>query len=143
LQSGNVVFDGGRRTPAALEPVLERATAKHLGVSVDFLVRTAAEWQAIVAGNPFGEQARRDPGHLVVACLKSAPPAKNVTALHAAIRGREMVQARGRDLYIVYPDGIGRSKLTTALIEKTLGTRCTARNWNTVLKLAEQVKKPA
>jgi uncharacterized protein (DUF1697 family) len=37
--------------------------------------------------------------------------------------------------YIVYPDGIGRSRLTNQLIEKMLGTRGTGRNWNTVLKL--------
>lgn len=43
---------------------------------------------------------------------------------------------QGRHAYIVYPDGIGRSKLTTALIEKHLGTRVTGRNWNTVRKLA-------
>jgi uncharacterized protein (DUF1697 family) len=35
----------------------------------------------------------------------------------------------------VYPEGVGSSRLTTALIEKKLGTRGTARNWNTVLKL--------
>lgn len=46
----------------------------------------------------------------------------------------------GRTLYAVYPDGQGRSKLTTALIERTLQTRCTARNWNTVLKIAEAVR---
>jgi uncharacterized protein (DUF1697 family) len=42
----------------------------------------------------------------------------------------------GKQLYIVYPDGIGRSRLTVALIEKKLGTRGTGRNWNTALKLA-------
>jgi uncharacterized protein (DUF1697 family) len=139
LQSGNVVFDGGRRQPAALEKLLERETSKQLGVSPDYLVRTAAEWQAIVAGNPFPKEAQRDPGHLVLNCLKKAPPAKNVAALQAAIRGPEIVRAVGRDLYIVYPDGIGRSKLTTALIESKLGTRGTGRNWNTVLKLAALV----
>ena len=46
------------------------------------------------------------------------------------------MRANGRELYIVYPDGIGRSKLTNQLIERMLGTRGTARNWNTVLKLA-------
>jgi uncharacterized protein (DUF1697 family) len=45
------------------------------------------------------------------------------------------VCAGGRELYIVYPDGIGRSKLTIAVIERTLATRGTARNWNTVRKL--------
>jgi len=54
----------------------------------------------------------------------------------AAIAGPEMVRADGRHLYIVYPDGIGRSRLTNALFEKKLGIRGTARNWNTVLKIA-------
>jgi uncharacterized protein (DUF1697 family) len=57
-------------------------------------------------------------------------------ALRAAIRGREVVRADGTHAYAVYPDGIGRSKLTNPLIEKALGTSVTGRNWNTVLKLA-------
>ena len=58
-----------------------------------------------------------------------------VAALQQAIVGREVVQAGGHHAYVVYPDGIGRSRLTSALIEKALGTRTTGRNWNTVLKL--------
>jgi uncharacterized protein (DUF1697 family) len=46
-----------------------------------------------------------------------------------------VVRAEGRQAYIVYPNGIGRSRLTNALIEKKLRTRGTGRNWNTVLKL--------
>jgi uncharacterized protein (DUF1697 family) len=67
--------------------------------------------------------------------LRDEVSAANVAALQKAIVGREVVRAKGRCLYVVYPDGIGRSKLTTAIIEKKLGTRGTARNWNTVLKL--------
>jgi len=67
--------------------------------------------------------------------LRRAPDAKAVKALQAAIQGREVVRASGTHLYIVYPDGVGRSRLTNALIEKKLDTRGTARNWNTVLKL--------
>jgi uncharacterized protein (DUF1697 family) len=119
-----------------LEKLLEKETATRLGVAADYLVRTAGEWQAIVAGNPYTDEAQSDPGHLVVVCLKSAPSAKNVAALQAAIRGRETIRAAGRNLYIVYPDGIGRSKVTTSLIESKLTTRGTGRNWNTVLKLA-------
>ena len=58
-------------------------------------------------------------------------------ALQDAIKGREVVKARGKQAYFVYPDGMGRSKLTIKMIEKALGTRGTARNWNTVLKLGE------
>ena len=51
-------------------------------------------------------------------------------------KGRETFRADGRQLYIVYPDGAGTSKFSHAVIEKKLGMRGTARNWNTVLKLA-------
>ena len=49
--------------------------------------------------------------------------------------------AVGRHAYIVYPDGIGRSRLTNKLIDSKLGTRGTGRNWNTVLKLADLVRE--
>jgi uncharacterized protein (DUF1697 family) len=136
LQSGNVVFEGDRRKPAELERVLEEATARKLGVETDYFVRTAKEWGEIVATNPFRREAKEDPGHLLVVCLKKAVSVGDVKALQAAIRGPEIVRAERRQAYIVYPDGVGRSKLTAALIEAKLGARTTARNWNTVLKLA-------
>ena len=135
LQSGNLVFRGGTRTGAALERWLEAEAAKRLALQTAFLVRTAAEWRAVVARNPFPEEAERDPARLVVVFLRDAPPAKAVRALQAAITGRETVRATGAHAYIVYPDGQGRSRLTAAVIEKHLGTRGTARNWNTVLKI--------
>jgi uncharacterized protein (DUF1697 family) len=137
LQSGNLVFQSDHLTGAALEHLLEVETAKRLKVSTDYFIRGAAECKKIVARNPFPEAAAKDPGHLVVIFLKSAPPAKNVAALRAAIQGPEIIHGDGKQLYVVYPAGIGRSKLTVALIEKKLGSRGTGRNWNTVLKLAE------
>jgi uncharacterized protein (DUF1697 family) len=136
LQSGNLVFRSDTRSGATLERVLETEAAKRLGLETDFFVRSAAEWQEIVENNPFPDEAKRDPGHLLVMCLKDAPAAPDVNALQDAIRGREIVRAKGRAAYLVYPDGIGRSRLTSALIEKKLGTSGTCRNWNTVLKLA-------
>ncbi|HEY8106092.1 MAG TPA: DUF1697 domain-containing protein [Gemmatimonadales bacterium] len=136
LQSGNLVFRSDARSSAAIERTLEAEAVKRLGLETDFFVRSAAEWAAIVAGNPFPEEARRDPARLLVMCLKHAPAAGDVRALGEAIRGRETVRADGRTAYIVYPDGVGRSRLTAALLEKKLGTRSTGRNWNTVLKLA-------
>lgn len=136
LQSGNIVFSGGRRTTAALEQMLERAAATQLGLETDFFVRTGKEWHAVIDANPFPREAKDDPSHLLAVILKDEVSAATVTELQKAIVGREVVRAKGRCAYVVYPDGIGRSKLTTAMIEKKLGTRGTARNWNTVLKLA-------
>lgn len=135
LQSGNAVFESESATGKQLEHLLERATAKKLGVDTDYFVRTAAQWHAIVADNPFPDEARADPAHLVVTLLKERPTPGQVTALQNAITGREVVRAKGDHAYTVYPDGIGRSRLTPALTEKHLGTSYTGRNWNTVLKL--------
>ena len=136
LQSGNLVFGANGRSAAQLERLLETEAAKRIDLQTDFFVRTAKEWKDVVARNPFRKEAARDPGHLVVMFLKGAPSVTGVKALQMAITGPEVVAAAGKHLYIVYPDGIGRSRLTNALVDKQLGTRGTGRNWNTVLKLA-------
>jgi uncharacterized protein (DUF1697 family) len=141
LQSGSVVFGGGGKNGAALESFLEAEIEKRLKLRTDVLVRTAQEWDAVVQANPFPREAVDDPSHLLVLPLKSAPPAVNVAALQAAIPRREVVRAVGRELYAYYPDGIGESKLTVALIERKLGTRCSGRNWNTVLKIQAAVRE--
>lgn len=135
LQSGNLVFRS-QPTGAALEARLEKEAEARLGLTTDFLVRTAAEWAKIVAANPYAAMAKDDPGHLLVMALKSPPDAAGLEALRAWIPGRETIEANGRELYITYPDGVGTSKLTNTVIERRLKTRGTARNWNTVTKLA-------
>jgi uncharacterized protein (DUF1697 family) len=139
LQSGNLVLDAGRTSPSTLGSKLETALTDKLGLKTDVLVRTAKEWRALMAANPFSDAAKDDPSHLVVMPLKKAPAKDALAALRAAIKGRESVEIAGRELYIIYPDGIGRSKLTTKLIESKLATRGTGRNWNTVVKLAALV----
>jgi uncharacterized protein (DUF1697 family) len=134
LQSGNVVFQSGAR-PGALERRLEAESEKRLGLEAEFFVRTAQEWKAIVAGNPFPAEARTHPGLLVVMFLKRAPEPERFRALTAAITGPEIVRPAGRQAYVFYPAGSGNSRLTSSLIDRTLATRGTGRNWNTVLKL--------
>jgi len=136
LQSGNLVFGAPSATPASLERALQGAIADTLGVRTEVMIRTDGEWDEVIARNPFRAEATADPSHLLVMALKRAPKAGDVDALCAAIKGRELVKANGRELYLVYPDGIGRSKLTAAVIEKAVGAPGTARNWNTVVKLA-------
>lgn len=134
LQSGNAVFTT-TKTAASIEAMLEREIRARLHFETDFFVRTAAEWIDAVGRNPYPAEAASDPARLVMVSLRHEPSAAAVTTLAAAIKGPERVRAAGRQLYIVYPDGQGRSKLTGAMIEKLLETRGTARNWNTVLKL--------
>lgn len=136
LQSGNLIFRCATQKDAGLEGLLEAEAEKRLGLRADFLIRSAREWKEVVAHNPFRKEAERDPSHLVVMFLKRPAEAKIVKAVQVSITGPEILRADGRQVYIVYPAGIGKSRLTNVLLEKRLGIRGTARNWNTVLKLA-------
>ena len=135
LQSGNAVFRGAAKAPAKLEALLEAEAKKRFGLTCDFHIRTAAELQAVIDANPLKSEAKKDPGHLLVSFYRDALDAAKVKAAQAAITGPEIVRCDGRHLYAFYPDGIGNSK-ASAVIGKTLGVHGTARNWNTVQKLA-------
>jgi uncharacterized protein (DUF1697 family) len=136
LQSGNVVFRAKAPNSTHVERLLASEAKAKLGLDLDFFVRSAKDWKMVVERNPFPEEASRDPAHLVVMFLKDAPSAGSLAELRASIRGREVVGLDGRQVYIVYPNGIGRSRLTNAVIEARLRTRGTGRNWNTVLRVA-------
>ena len=139
LNSGNAVFRSKSTAGADLEKLLETEFAQRVGRPTEFFVRTAEEWESVIARNPMTDEARRDPGHLLVVVLKRTPTNQEVDALRAAIDGPEVVKADGKQAYIYYPAGVGQSKLTAKLIEKKLGCPGTGRNWNTVLKLAAMV----
>ena len=139
LQSGNLVFEAPRAPDASLEARLETALKSRFGFAVDVICRSAVEWARLVAANPFPDAARNDPAHLLAMPLKTAPVDGGLERLRAAIKGREEAALIGRDLYVVYPDTIGRSKLTMNVVERQLGAPTTGRNWNTVLKLAEMI----
>jgi uncharacterized protein (DUF1697 family) len=83
---------------------------------------------------------RADQSKLLVMFLAAVPDAAAQAALinwHKEKRLKEMLEPRGPEIYLYYPDGIGRSKLTSAVIESKLDTAGTARNWNTLTKLVE------
>lgn len=135
LQTGNLVFGADTDRADALEQEIEKAATARLGLKSDVMVRDADSWQALVEANPFQAEARADPAHLVLLVLKGDPSPSAQTAVEAAVKGRERVHVSGRSAYVVFPDGIGRSKLTIGVLERCLGTRATGRNWNSVAKI--------
>ena len=142
LQSGNLVFSAGDHKAAELERRLEAGIAERIGVKTEVCVRTAATWRRLVQANPFPEAARADPSHLLLIAFKSPPSPDAPEALAAVYDGPEQVRVAEGHAYIVYPEGIGRSKLTPALLGKHIG-QGTARNWNTVLKLEDMLGEPS
>jgi len=141
--AGSAVVDAPDRTTSArLEAMVESGLAREAGLVTDAFARGPEEWAGIVRANPFPAAAQEDPAHLVVTTLKDQPKPAAWPALERAIQGRERVAPGIRCAYVVYPDGIGRSKLTPAVIERHLGFRGTSRNWNTVLALRDLVAQP-
>jgi uncharacterized protein (DUF1697 family) len=141
VATGNAVI-AAKAADAALEAKIEKGLETTLGQSTEVFVRAGAELAAIVAANPFPAIARDDPSHLVVIFLKGEPQDAAVEALRGKITGPEEVAAGPGCLYASYPVDIGHSKLTAARIERALKLRGTARNWNTVLKMAELTRDP-
>jgi uncharacterized protein (DUF1697 family) len=139
LQTGNLVFASGRRSTTALEKLLEKGARERLDLQTEFMVRSASEWEAIVRANPFKDAAEQDPSRLVVMFLKAPVRKGAVQELGRINPGPEILHAAERELYIVFPNGQGRSKLPVLMTDTRLGTRATGRNWNTVLKLLAAV----
>jgi len=139
LQSGNLVADSGGRSTCEIEARLEAAILAEMGVETAVCVRSAGTWFALVEANPFPKAAKDDPAHLLLVAFKTPPKADGPERLAEVYDGPEQVRLAGDHAYIVYPQGIGRSKLTPALLGRHLGQGA-ARNWNTVLKLQEMLK---
>jgi uncharacterized protein (DUF1697 family) len=125
IQSGNVVF-ASTLGEAKVKVALEAALTVHMGKPSRAVVRSAAEIADVLKRNPF---ARRPPNRVIVAFLDAPAPHEALDALLAP--GGESVRLSGREVFIHYPDGQGRSKLKLPLLAQATG-----RNINTVAKLA-------
>lgn len=140
VQSGNVVFRTRLRDLSAIGRRIEDSIQRSHGFRPGVMVRTAAELRGVIARNPFAERSGIEPAKLVVGFLASQPDNAAGEKLRGIRAGPEEFYLSGRELYIYFPDGMGRSKFTTALIERALKTASTARNWNTVTKLMEMAE---
>lgn len=141
VQSGNVVFSTKARDLAPLAKRIESKIEQSCGFRPNVILRTPSELRKAIGRNPFATRPGIDPGKLVITFLAAepAPPARaKLLGIHA---GLEELHIEGSDVYAYYPNGIGRAKLSSALIEKTLQTAGTGRNWNTVTKLLEMADK--
>jgi uncharacterized protein (DUF1697 family) len=135
LQSGNAVLTSD--VPAAdLERDIAAAVENRIKVSCAVLVRTGAELADAISRNPLGGEPE-NPSRYFVAFLSAEPAAAKADALAQTSFGSDRLWIFGREAYLWCPNGAADTKLTGALLEKQLGVRATARNWNTVTKLAE------
>jgi uncharacterized protein (DUF1697 family) len=133
VQSGNVVFKSGE-SAADLANAIEREIKRRLGLEITVLLRTRAQLTKLVAANPFDGT---EPKKLYVTFLAETPPRARVGSLDPDVGGSDEFRVSGREVYLRFPNGYGRSKLNNAYFEKQLGVRATTRNWRTVTTLAD------
>jgi uncharacterized protein (DUF1697 family) len=144
VQSGNVVF--GAKKKALKAKTLEDAIEKAFGFRAGVVLRTAAELRQTVRANPFAKRDGINPGLLLVSFLADACSEEGLAALRAVPIGTEELHPAGREIFIYFPDGMGRSRFPWASIDKTLKTTVTGRNLRTVttlLKMAEEMEANA
>lgn len=129
--SGNLVLEG-KGTAEAVAKDVEALLAKRFGVDVPVIVRTAAQWKAYRA-NPF---PKGEPAYVQLGLTKSAPDKACVAAIAERATLGEVAKVAGDAVWIHFPQGVGKSKLTPAFLDKAAGSPLTLRNWNTVQELA-------
>jgi uncharacterized protein (DUF1697 family) len=105
-----------------------------MAMDIPVVVRTAAELASVVRRNPLREQATDPKLHHVV-FLSERPDPKLVKALEGEPIADELWMVDGREVFVWWPQGAHRARLTHAFLERRLNVTATARNWNTVEKL--------
>lgn len=131
LQSGNVVTSGDAAGKKVDGRDIEKLIEAEFGHRIDVITRSHQELEEIVAGNPFPQHAAHGSKLAVAFCAK-APKEK----IDKDAYPPDEIIVKGKNIYLWFPDGMGRSKLSQAFSKKT-SVIATVRNWNSVLKLAE------
>lgn len=142
VNSGNLVFDSKESNHIKLATRLERAIESEFGFRIPVILRTVAEWERAVERNPFAGRSGIEPSKLLVHFLASDPGETGRAKARAIPAAPEEVHFFERELYIYYPNGMARPKLSLAAVERGLGVAGSGRNWNTVLKLRELAAVP-
>src|SRR5208282_827823 len=136
VQSGNVVFRTAAKNAAPLAKQIEDAIERKFGFRPGVILRTTAELRDVIARNPFAGRSEVEASKLLVTFLAAVPSPEAREEILKIKTSLEEVRIDARELYVYFPDGIGRSKVWPA-IEKVLKKSGTGRNWNTVTKLLE------
>lgn len=138
LNSGNAVFTSVATNSPELAELIERAVAAELGLSIRCLIRSAAELRSVIGDNPFAEHAAEG-SKLVANFLFAAPDPPLLDAHDPRELDPDTIVLGDRVIYQWCPGGILAAPPVGSFVEKHLGVTVTARNWNTVTKLAAVV----
>lgn len=137
VQSGNVIFRTREKNVAKLVKKIQAGIEQEFGFRPEVILRTIEELKQALAANPFRNRRDIEPSKLLITFLSAQPAAEAHSAIRDLKPQREELHLIGRELYIYFPDGIGRSKVRWSSVEKLFKVTGTARNLNSVVKMLE------
>ena len=138
IQSGNVVFEAAQDMAERVPEIVTLAIRRRIDIETAVIVRSREELRQVADSNPFDTSG--DPRLLHVAFLQDTPGAEAVARLDPLRSPPDAFAVRGRNVYLHYPNGVARSKLTNEYLAAQLETVSTMRNWRTVLTLLEMAE---
>ena len=134
LQSGNAVFRTATTAPARLETAIADAVQETVGLSISVLIRTPAELAEVIERNTL---PTTQPSRLMVLFLaRPLEPGRLDDVDRAALAPDEFLILE-REIVVSCPGGVLESPALKRFTDKRLGRAITARNWNTVTKVAD------
>jgi len=134
VQSGNIIFRTKEKNSVVLAKKIQSAIERKFGFRPEVILRTTDELRSAIAAHPFAGR-NLEPGKILVTFLGADPGPAAQGNLRALKDYPEELHLLGRELYIYFPNGAGKSKLPWSKIDKLLQTTGTARNWNSVTKM--------
>lgn len=137
IQSGNAVFQCSEKDPAKVAEKAEGVIEKAFGFRAAAIIRSVGELKKAIKDCPFPRQGT---SRIYVTFLSTKPEAAPEAEIAKAKADNEQVSLKGKEIYLNFPDGYGKTKLSNTFFEKKLKTTATTRNWNTVMALAEMAK---
>lgn len=135
INSGNAIVRSRMSRKMVIATVAELCRAQ-FDFNKTILAPTLAEWDDLIARNPFARAAANAPTTVHAALLESAPKTEDIERVRACAVKAEALEVIENFAYLHTPHGFGKSKMA-ARFDRWIGVTNTARNWNTVLKLAE------
>jgi uncharacterized protein (DUF1697 family) len=143
IQSGNLIFNGPKLSPAALSKTLGECIVKDFGFSSEIIFRTRQEMKAIIDSNPFMKERGTDPSKLHVVFLSQSPSAPALKKLQDLTIAPDRVSYSEQEIYFYFPNGVSGSSIWKHPLDRVTGVAGTMRNWKTVTTLYQMAAEAA
>jgi uncharacterized protein (DUF1697 family) len=139
IRSGNVIFESADKDLLEMKQIIEEGIIKAFGFAVSVIIRTIQDFQNIIENNPFQKEDLKKVHAAFLSDVPKNPSFKDFDSVKDSSE-KYFMSPGGKEIYLYYPNGVAKTKMSNLFLEKKLNVIATTRNWSTVLKLLEMAK---